>query len=361
VITPNQPSIESAALLRFISGASPADEHLTISQWMDADPAHRAEVDLLARAWDRGSHPPTLAWPTQSLWERLEKQIREMDVRPSGGVAPRSRSIGGRPLVLVPPAKRPMWRSTPHWAAAATILTVGVGLAAQVGMLPGDESAVVDERTYTTQPGERADLVLADGSKVVLGGASTLRVPETFGKSARELYLDGQAYFDVTHDSSRTLRVHTRRSVAEDLGTSFIVTAYSSDSTEQIAVTKGSVAVQGSGEPVVLHANDVGSVSAAGAVSAQRNAGAERYLGWMSGDAYFDDTVLADAATTLMRQYGVKLWITDPKLAKRRFSGPITVKNLHADLSALALLLDARYERQGNTVMLTPRRQPPQP
>lgn len=359
MITPNQPPIESAALLRFITGASPADEHLTISQWMDADPAHRAEVDLLARAWDTGSHPPALAWPTASLWERLEKRIAELDVRPSGGVAARSRS-SSRPLILVPAAQRSVWRSTPRWVAAAAVLTVGVGLAAQVGILSDGDRATVDERTYTTQPGGRADLVLADGSKVVLGGSSTLRVPETFGKSARALYLDGQAYFDVAPDSARTLRVHTRRSVAEDLGTSFIVTAYSGDSTEQIAVTKGSVAVQGSGEPVVLHANDVGSVSATGTVSAQRNAGAERYLGWMSGDTYFDDTVLADAATTLMRQYGVKLWIADPKLAKRRFSGPISVKNLHADLSALALLLDARYERQGNTVMLTPRRQPPQ-
>jgi len=322
---------------------------------MDADPVHRAEVDLLTRAWEKGSQPRDHVWPTAALWGRLEKQIQDMDVRPSGGSAPRLRSTSGRPLVLMPVAQRSLWRSTPHWVAAAAVVTVGVGLAAQVGILPGGKRVSVDERTYTTPPGGRADLVLADGSKVILGGASTLRVPESFGKSARELYLDGQAYFDVTSDSAHTLRVHTRRSVAEDLGTSFIVTAYSSDSTELIAVTKGTVAVRGSGERVVLHANDVGSVSAAGTVSAQRNAGAERYLGWMGGDSYFDDVVLGDAATTLMRQYGVKLWIADPKLAERRFSGPISAKSLHADLSALALLLDVRYERQGNTVILSPR------
>jgi transmembrane sensor len=258
----------------------------------------------------------------------------------------------------MPMAQRSLWRSARHWVAAATILTLGVGLAAQVGILPEGERVAADERIYTTQPGERAELLLADGTRVVLGGASTLRIPESFGKSARELYLDGQAYFEVTHDSARTLRVHTRRSVAEDLGTHFIVTAYSSDSTEQIAVTKGTVAVQGSGEPVVLRANDIGRVSAAGTVRAHRNAGAERYLGWMSGDAYFDDAVLADAATTLMRQYGVNLRIADPKLARRRFSGSISAKSLHADLSALALLLDARYERQGSTVILSPQQHP---
>jgi ferric-dicitrate binding protein FerR (iron transport regulator) len=254
----------------------------------------------------------------------------------------------------MPVAQGSPWRSTPRWLAAAAVLAVGVGLAAQVGILPEGKRAAADERTYTTQPGERADLLLADGTRVVLDGASTLRIPESFGKSARELYLDGQAYFEVTHDSARMLRVHTRRSVAEDLGTRFIVTAYSSDSTEQIAVTNGTVAVQGSGEPVVLRANDIGRVSATGTVLAQRNAGAERYVAWMSGNAHFDDAVLADAATTLMRQYGVQLQIADPKLARRRFSGSISAKSLYADLSALALLLDVRYQRQGSTVILSP-------
>lgn len=356
-MTTSQPQpIESAALLRFITGASPSEEHLAILEWIDADSANRAEVELLTRAWEKAKRPRDDTWPTAALWGRIEKQIQETENSPSGAAAvSRSRSAD-RPLVLMPATPRSLWRSTPHWVAAAAVLTVGVGLATQAGILPGSQRAGADERTYTTQPGERADLVLADGSKVILSGASTLRVPESFGKSARELYLDGQAFFDVTHDATRTLRVHTRRSVAEDLGTSFIVTAYSSDSTEQIAVTKGTVAVRGSGERIVLHANDIGSVSATGAVSAQRNAGAERYLGWMSGDSYFDDVVLGDAATALMRQYGVKLWIADPKLAERRFSGPISAKSLHADLSALALLLDVRYERQGNTVILSPRK-----
>jgi transmembrane sensor len=344
---------DSAALLRFINGESSASEREAVEQWMAADPSHRGEVEVLRRAWTLTAERRDAAWTVAPLWFRIQGQMAEVDTRPD---AARPRS---RPLVLIPQADRSPWRMmAPRLAAAAAVIAALAIGARFVGPVRADRSEVA-ERTVSTKAGERADLRLADGITVVLGGASTLRIPETFGTTSRELYLDGQAYFEVTPGTERGLRVHTQRSVAEDVGTRFIVMAYTGDSVEHIAVTDGIVSVRGSDSsaaPVVLHKNDVGLVSAAGRVRAQRNAGASRYLDWMNGVVHFDGELLIDAAKILERQYGVAVRIPDSTLARRRFTGSIRRESVHADLGALAALLDARYERRGDQIVLSPLR-----
>jgi len=54
------------------------------------------------------------------------------------------------------------------------------------------------------------------------------------------------------------------------------------------------------------------------------------------------------------RQYGVEIRITDPGLARRRFTGSIRATSVHADLRGLAHLLDAEYERTGSSVVFRP-------
>ena len=154
--------------------------------------------------------------------------------------------------------------------------------------------------------------------------------------------------------------MHTPLSVAEDLGTRFLVTAYSSDESELVAVAEGSVALTGSdsAESVVLRANDVGRVTAEGAVHATRNVDIARHLGWMDGVIQFEDELLGDAARVIERQYGVRIRIADSALSRRRFTGSIRAASVHADLRGLALLLDAQYARRGEEVTLTPLREP---
>jgi ferric-dicitrate binding protein FerR (iron transport regulator) len=85
-----------------------------------------------------------------------------------------------------------------------------------------------------------------------------------------------------------------------------------------------------------------------------RNVPVDRYFSWLEGVVQFEDEALGNAARVIERQYGLAIRITDSALARRRFTGSIRGASLHADLRGLALLLDARYERQGNQVILGP-------
>src|SRR5205823_9940716 len=82
-----------------------------------------------------------------------------------------------------------------------------------------------------------------DGTQVTLAPQSRLRYPADYGAARRELYLDGEAYFQVTPDSQRPLRVHTAASVTEDLGTAFAIRAYADQVATEVVVAQGRVAL----------------------------------------------------------------------------------------------------------------------
>lgn len=343
--------LDSDVLLRFVNGESPVDERASVERWLAADVRHRAELDRLDRAWRLAARQEQPDFDTKALWERIRLGL---------GNVPAVRVSRPTPARISAPFLPPSTRS--RWARAAS----AVGAIAAVGLMavllqkgePAPEPVPAPAmRVYTTRPGERAELRLTDGTRAVLNGASTLRIPPAFGTGSRDVYLDGEAYFEVTHDSTNMFRVHTSRMVAEDLGTRFIVTAYASDSTSQVAVAEGVVGVVGkdSAEGVLLNLNDVAHVSSNGVVSATRNVAIDRHLSWLGGVVHFDQDPVSDAARVLGRRFGVEIRVADAALAKRRFTGSVRAATLYEDLRGLALLLDAKYERKGRIVTLSSR------
>ena len=94
--------------------------------------------------------------------------------------------------------------------------------------------------------GQQANLDLSDGTRVVLSPESHLRIPGDFAAPGgrREVTLEGEAYFAVTHDSLRPFVVHKAHGSAEDLGTAFIVSAYPETEGTRLAVREGQVALR---------------------------------------------------------------------------------------------------------------------
>lgn len=348
---------ESAALLRFLHEESPADERAFVERWIGANPAHRAELERLDRAWTMAAVPREPAWDTKALWRQLEGALDGPDgvlasdaqAFPRGGAAPR--------LTVVPATRRSRWSSPALQVAAAAVLVVGVGSAVYVGRTRQPMAATVtaSTRTVTAQRGQRAEFRLPDGSAVTLGAGSTLRISEPFGAQGRELYLEGEAYFEAAHDAAHPFRVRTAYAVTEDLGTHFAITAFPNDTANRVVVTEGSVSVRGGvhSEPVVLKANDLAHISAAGAVRAVRHVAPERYLGWVKGIIRFDDATLAAAIPVLERQYNITIITPDRMLLKRKFTGAFPANRLDEALKGLAFLLDAQYRRSGKKVMLS--------
>jgi transmembrane sensor len=94
-----------------------------------------------------------------------------------------------------------------------------------------------------SKPGERKSFQLPDGSKVMLNAGSTLGIPTDFNHSGRDIYLEGEAYFDVTKDAQKPFTIHTSRMDIKVLGTAFNIKAYPGDALAEASLLTGSVEV----------------------------------------------------------------------------------------------------------------------
>lgn len=363
--------MDSAVLLRYLDDRLTASERQSVEAWLATSEANRAELARLRAAWELAGHTPQPDFDIDALWARIRQQLDDVGPAPAEeGDTAAMRTVRS-PLPATPdpvsfrthntdpsrPRSATRWRRTRHalvGVVAALVLFV-VARSYQQGGAEVDGGASRGLIAYTTRPGETKELTLADGSQVVLSGATTLMVPPNFGDGARDVFLDGAAYFEVTHDENNIFRVHTSRMVAEDMGTRFSVIAYGTDPKGEVAVAEGVVGVAGrdGADAVVLNPNDVAHVSETGAVRAERNVDVQRYFSWMDGRIEFDQVRVTDAVRLIQRRFGIEVRLADPALAERKFTGSVSLNTLYDDLRALALLLDAEFESDGQDVTLS--------
>jgi transmembrane sensor len=264
-------------------------------------------------------------WRTDDEWDRLRERIEAAEASHR---------------------RRVRW---PVAAAAVLVIAATLAIVWQNAHLKREAP-----RVATTAAGERIVLHLADSSVVTLGPASSLRYQIT--GSRREITLDGLADFRVVHDESRPLVVHAKNAVATDLGTRFVVRAYASDATVQVAVTDGVVSLRGSDTTrIELRAGDVGQVGASGTVARDANQSAATRAAWIEGRLVFDDEPLSSVAAELSRWFDVDIRIASPALGNRSVSAVYNNPSLSGVIDALQATLGLRVERVGRTITISER------
>jgi transmembrane sensor len=338
--------IDWALLDRYFAGGCTPEEAAAVRQWAERDPSNADALAAARTIWEKTAALPR-RFDAHAALRTMREQLGHAPVQPSPPV-----------LRLHPPAPPREERRARWWAVAAAAVVVAVGgtvLARAVQRAPEAAApAEMPAHEYATTTGQRADILLPDGTRVSLNVASELRVPASYGVGTRDVYLSGEAYFDVLHDATHPFRVHTRGAVAEDLGTAFVVRAYAVDSAATVVVAAGRVEVRGRGaaarERAALGRGQLGRVDAAGRVSVVPAVNVADYIAWRAGRLTFRQMPLADVARELERWYGVQVTVADPALATTPVTGTFIDQPLDAVLTVVARSLDVRYTRHATHV-----------
>jgi ferric-dicitrate binding protein FerR (iron transport regulator) len=201
--------------------------------------------------------------------------------------------------------------------------------------------------TYATAKGERANIELPDGTRVILNVASRIEVPRRFGEHDRVVRLRGEAYFDVTHTVGIPFIIEAAGTQTTVLGTEFGVRAYQAGNV-QVAVQSGKVSVN----HVVVSARDIARVSAAGAVTVGQNQSLDAALAFTHGRLVVANRLLRDALPDLDRWFAADIRLGDPSLGDLRFDGVLTSGSIGDLMEVLSNTLDVRVVRDGHTLTL---------
>ena len=195
--------------------------------------------------------------------------------------------------------------------------------------LPTDDVRVVaHEIVYnklSIPRGGEYRIELEDGTKVWINSASRLQYPVVFSGDTREVYLEGEAYFEVRRDSSRPFIVHAGQQKVTVLGTSFGITCYGNEVNDYTTLVSGKVNVeleQGKQAFMLEPGMQVEYNKVSGMVRERRVDVAE-FVAWKEGKYVFKQKRLEDILSTLSRWYDFEVFYQNSEMKEVLFSGEL--------------------------------------
>ncbi len=212
-------------------------------------------------------------------------------------------------------------------AVAASLLFI-VGLTALFIFSPSGKQ-VTQQMVLSESVLQPRTVTLPDGTVVTLNRQSTLEYPAGFAGKTREVYLHGEAYFEVKNDHSRPFLVHSEGLTTRVLGTSFNVRAYGGDSGVVVTVSTGKVQVQ-KGEDTVLGLLSAGEQLVVGRKSIRAEISkvdGEMVANWRLQELFFDNVTLEEAMAKISTHFNVQVQFEGNATGNCRFTARFAGKD----------------------------------
>lgn len=197
-------------------------------------------------------------------------------------------------------------------------------------------------------------LELSDGTKVWLNAETELRFPVIFLGTDREVYLKGEAYFEVNKDKKHPFVVHTSMGSVRVLGTSFNVRDYVDEQEVVTTLECGKVVYSSgnTGEEITLHPGYQVTDKKANPLYVQK-VDPLQYTGWREGKYVFEDIALENIMRTLARWYDIEVVYVDPVVKSLHFTGDLErYENINVFLNFIETGGDVKFKTEGKTVMI---------
>jgi transmembrane sensor len=218
---------------------------------------------------------------------------------------------------------------------------------------PGRNEAGSDlYNTVSTARGRQYRLTLADGSRVWLNAASSIRYPAELTGKERRVQITGEVYIEVARDAKKPFIVSVNGMEIRVLGTHFNVNAYADEEDALTTVTEGSVSVSRSENSVILLSGQQARCKADGAIGVVKDADIRAALAWTTGYFSFDNTGIESVMRQLSRWYDVDVSYEGNSIPAESFWGDLP---RNSTLSAILKVLErsgVRFRIDGKKIMV---------
>jgi len=234
------------------------------------------------------------------------------------------------------------------WLSAAAMV---IGLCSVAIWLSTYKKVSTDTESYVrgrAGAGKTLIVYLSDGTKVTLNSGSELRYPETFDGSKREVYLNGEGYFEVAHNPAKSFLVHSGKVVTSVLGTSFNVMAYPEMSKMSVTVLTGKVAVKNTSSSKLvtllpLQRASLSSGKESFAVDSVKDVA--EMIAWSKGELIFNNATLEEIALKVGNRYGINIDIVNQHKKQSRITGTFNKQSFIEIMNAVTHLTETNYRQ----------------
>jgi transmembrane sensor len=237
----------------------------------------------------------------------------------------------------------------------AAILIIGLLLGLSVQYLKKTEPVYF---TSIAPKGSVSQMVLPDNSIVYLNAGSQLKYTVAGVKRKREVFLEGEAWFDVAKNEKKPFVVHTPFYDVKVLGTQFNVKAYKTDTEIVTTLEEGSVQIASSenfkmAENKTLHPGEQLVYNRQNKTINVKDVETRMFTAWKDNKLIFINMNLKELIVLLERKYGVEIEITDNMILNYHYDGTIKDETILEVLDLLKETLPIKYKIEGQTILIT--------
>lgn len=273
----------------------------------------------------------------------------------------------GRLILNEPPStvSQPVIEKPKRSRLLATLSIAAVTIVAIIGIIwiakdnstasGNDKKATLSSLTKkTTNRSESKFLLLEDSTQVWLNAASSLEFPDQFDGNKREVYLTGEAFFDVQHADKIPFIIHTGDISTTVMGTSFNIKAYPGQKNITISVSRGKVKVRrGDGWVATLTKGQQVKVQKEGKEATEKNIAPEGIAAWQQGNIMYDDETLEDIVADIQRIYNTNIRIVNSSVQYLKISTSFK-REIGAEqaLQVLCKLTDTELKQDGGVYLI---------
>ena len=264
---------------------------------------------------------------------------------------------------------RPVWRMAAAAVLVGFVATVGFFMLKNKGIssVLNKETMVVSWKEIINHNVDPMSVTMEDGSKIILKSESRLRFPAPFGADKREVFLTGDAFFDIAKNPNRPFFVHAKNVVTRVLGTSFWVKNTEGVKGVSVEVVTGKVTVYkekatvqkpSQSDGVVLTPNlkvtyfiedehFVTGIVAKPLLLKKLEPTAEMV------QFSFNDTPLSEVMRQLEVAYGIQFVLANDALSNCPLTANLTQQPLFTKLELICATLNAAYEVKGTSILIS--------
>ena len=195
--------------------------------------------------------------------------------------------------------------------------------------------------------GKRSKLILADGTTVHLNSGSSLVYPTSFKKKVREVFLEGEAYFEVKkEDSGRKFVVKTSLKDIEVLGTQFNVSTDKERYLFETVLVSGSIALESNNGRIRLDPNQYYGFSGDTKTEELKTVDVQNYISWINGKLQFQKEMVNKVIRKLEKVYNIQIDLSDKKYENYLVTGNLNLKSTAEEtMDVLMSILVPDYEK----------------
>jgi len=235
--------------------------------------------------------------------------------------------------------------------AAILILIHVVGTGSQSTAIGSTDGTLL---AFTTSEKETQEYNLPDGSKIWLNSSSTLRYPETFTNDTREVYLEGEAFFDIAPDKSKPFIIHANNTQTRVVGTSFGIRAVKDESEVVVTVSTGIInfSAEGKSSHIELKRGEQGVCKHEQQILEKNASPDPNLLAWKTKVLTFKQSPLTEVAKVIEDVYHTPVSV-DSSIAGLQITSTFNQSSLDEILQIIDITLGVKTKSSENGIVIS--------